>query len=112
MTIADGSEPADEYYGTLDAYLSLSKAQDAGIDWALEQFRDRLDRYDPPLATKEDRDAASEDWRKLESEQGDVWSYTISKDDVTLIVRAERYVAYGSHIPRFDDDGGRRTLAR
>ena len=65
-----------------------------------------------PLATKEDRDAASEDWRKLESEQGDVWSYTISKDDVTLIVRAERYVAYGSHIPRFDDDGGRRTLAR
>ncbi|KAL9136401.1 MAG: hypothetical protein Q9175_002387 [Cornicularia normoerica] len=108
VALLDGSKPRDEFYGTLDPpYRSLSVAQDAGIEWALKQLQDRLDRYDPPLESEKDRDAEFDAWPKSESEPGDndIWSYTISKGNETLVVRAEKFVVYGSYASESDDDG-------
>ena len=109
MKLLDGSKPRDKYSGSVNTYRSQSEAQDAGIEWALNQFQNRLDRYDPPLETEEDRDAAFEDWPKTESEQGDVWMYTISKGDETLVVKVEKFLVYGSYASRSDDDEEKDT---
>ena len=93
VTLLNGSEPRI-YYGILGAYGSISGAQDVGMEWVHKQLRDRLDKDRPFLATKEDKDEAFEDWPKYESEQRGLWSYTISKGDETLVVRAHNITVY------------------
>lgn len=108
MTLADGTKPKDEVHGTLASYRSLShaqalsNAQDAAIEWGLQQLQRRLSTHDPPLETEKDRDAAFDKWAQSKSRQGDNWSYTISKDDEVLIVKAEMDDDQGSE----SDDGG------
>ena len=111
MTLLDGSEPRDEQYGALNVYRSLSNARDAGTEWALKQLQHRLGRYHPPLRSNKDRDVAFDDWPKSESEQDEFWSYTISKDDETLVVKAEKFVAYAPYALRFNDGGKEGVLA-
>ncbi|CAF9942497.1 hypothetical protein IMSHALPRED_003846 [Imshaugia aleurites] len=103
--LLDGSKPGEGYFAILNNYRSLSDAQDAGSEWGLKQLQDCLDTYDPPLATDKDRDAAFDEWAISESVQGGVWSYTISKDNERLIVRAEKFEWDGSLGPTSDDRG-------
>ncbi len=115
MTLLNGSEPRI-YYGILGAYGSVSKAQDVGMEWVHKQLRDRLDRYSPFLATEKDKDEAFEDWPKYESEQRGLWSYTISKGDETLVVRAHNITMDDTwhdiwHVPKSTDDGEGRMRA-
>lgn len=106
MKLLDGSRPRDERHGNLALYRSFSLVQAAGIEWALKQLQDRLDRYSPPLETEEDRDAAFDDWSKHVSEMGTFWSYTISKGNETLVVSAEAiFMSLG------DVDGGGQGIA-
>lgn len=103
MAFLEGSKPRGEYLGVLHMYRSLSEVQDRGIEWALKQSQDRLDRNDPPLATEKDRDAAF-DWPKSKPEQDDVWSYMISNGSEILVVSAEEFEGGGSGC----DDNGRQ----
>ena len=64
----------------------MNEAQDAGIEWALKKLKDHIRTYDPPLNTKEEVDAEFDKWQKSSSEQGNTWSYTVSKGDAMLTV--------------------------
>ena len=87
ITLLDGSKPLDRHYGLLSLpYPTIDRAQGAGIEWALKQLKDRLRTYDPALNTEEEVDAEFDAWHKSSSEQGDTWSYTVSKGDETLVV--------------------------
>ena len=87
ITLLDGSKPGIRHYGILTSdYPTIEGAQYAGIEWALKQLKDRLWTYDPPLNNEEEFDAEFNAWQKSSSEQGDTWSYTVSKGDETLVV--------------------------
>lgn len=90
VSLLDGSPPQDDDWGSLGGYRSLSLAQDVGIEWALKQLQDRLERQYPPLETEEDRDIAFDGWDKSESTEGDCWLYTISKGKETLFTQVQR----------------------
>ena len=97
ITLLDGSKPIDRHYEILSPpYPTIDGAQDAGIEWALKQLKDHLWTYDPPLDTEEEFDAEFDAWQKSSSEQGDTWSYTVSKGDETLVVTVAKWVEGGS----------------
>ena len=95
ITLLDGSKPVDRLYGDLlQSYPTIDGAQDAGIEWALKQLKDRLWTYDPPLNTEEEFDAEFDAWQKSSSEQSDTWSYTVSKGNESLVVTVAKWVDY------------------
>ena len=104
VSLLDGRQPPDEDWGSLGAYQSQSLAQDVGIEWALKQLQDRLERHNPPLETEEDRDAAFDEWEKSESTQGDSWSYTISKGNERLLTMVQKITLYDRHRSRSTND--------
>ena len=87
ITLLVGGVSVDRHHGTLSLpYPTTKGAQDTCIIWARKQLRDHLRTYDPPLNTREEVDAEFDAWQKSSSEQGDRWSYTVSKGDETLVV--------------------------
>lgn len=106
VALQDGSRPGDAPHGRLAEYQSFEFAQAAGTEWAFKQLQDRLDRYSPPLETERDRDAAFDDWSKYESQRVLSWSYTISKDNEKLVVKAdERIVSSDGEGEVIGDEG-------
>ena len=77
-------------------------AQDIGIEWALKQLQDRLNRYSPPLETEKDRDDAFDEWAKSESKEGETWCYVISKGDDRLVIKVQEIVLYDPYRSRSD----------
>ena len=104
VSLLDGRQPPDADWGSLGAYQSPSLAQDTGIEWALKQLQDRLQRHNPPLEKEEDRDAAFDQWDKSESTQGDSWSYTISKGNERLLTKVQKMTLYDRHRHRSTND--------
>ena len=79
------------------SYPTMNEAQDAGTKWAHNQLKDHLRTYDPRLNTEEEVDAEFDAWQKSSSEQGDEWSYTVSKGDESLVVTAAKWVEGASY---------------
>ena len=94
VTLLDGSRPLEDAWGSLNACQSLPMAQDVGIEWALKQLQDHLNRYSPPLETEKDRDDAFDEWAKSESKEGETWCYVVSKGDDRLVVKVQEIVLY------------------
>ena len=94
ITLPDGRKTLDVCYGNLlpPSCPTMNEAQDAGIEWALKKLKDHIRTYDPPLNTKEEVDAEFGVWQKSSSEQGNTWSYTVSKGDAMLIVTVRKSV--------------------
>ena len=92
ITLLPGGKSLDGHGGALSLpYPTMNGAQDTCIKWALRQLKVHLRTYDPPLNTKEEFDAEFDAWQKSSSEQGDRWSYTVSKGDETLVVTVAKF---------------------
>ena len=94
VSLLDGGQPPDKDWGSLGSYESPSFAQDVGIEWALKQLQDRLQRHNPPFQNEKDRDAAFDEWEKSESTDGDCWLYTICKGDERLLTQVKKITLY------------------
>lgn len=112
ITLLDGSKPVDPHCGNLSLpYRTLDGAQDAGMEWTLKQLQDHLRTYDPPLDTEKKVDAEFDAWRKTSSEQGDTWSYAVSKGDETLVVTVAKWVVDGFFTFDFTEDRDKVLVA-
>ena len=112
ITLLDDSKPVDPHCGILSLpYETLDGAQDVGMEWTLKQLQDHLRKYDPPLFTVEEIDAEFDTWRKSSSEQGDIWSYTVSKGDETLVITVAKLVVDGPYASDSTEDGNKGLVA-
>lgn len=80
-------------------YVSRARAKSEGQHWALKQLDDRIEVYDPPLQTQEEKkQAVRAEWVEFQREDRREWVCEIRSGEVgkeRLVVRVQMFVVEG-----------------
>lgn len=98
----------DDTCAVLGVYRSIARAKQAAQSWAEEQFDNRLDEYEPPLETEDDRDEAREAWSitSVEPVEGvEVWECAEPEGNERLKVMIEARQVVQTAAVEFDRGG-------